>query len=99
MKKAVPTKAAPIGSSFDSFLEDEGIQDAATATAVKRVLAWQIQQAMEERHLTKTAMARQMQTSRSQLNRLLDPDHLGVSLETLQRACAVIGRGLRIELV
>ena len=85
------------GSSFEDFLKEEGILDASNAAAVKRVLAWQIEQAMRTQHITKSAMAARMHTSRSQLERLLDPE--GVSLETMQRAAAVVGRELRIELV
>lgn len=87
------------GSSFEDFLKEEGILDASNAAAVKRVLAWQIEQAMRTQHITKSAMAARMHTSRSQLERLLDPEKTGVSLETIQRAAAVVGRGLRIELV
>ncbi len=87
------------GSSFEDFLKEEGILETATATAVKKVLAWQIEEAMRTQHLTKSAMAARMQTSRSQLERLLDPNKTGVSLETMQRAAAVVGKELRIELV
>ena len=87
------------GSSFEDFLKEEGILEASTTTAVKRVLAWQIAEAMRSQHLTKSAMAARMNTSRSQLERLLDPEKTGVSLETIQRAAAVVGRKLRVELV
>jgi len=87
------------GSSFEDFLKEEGILDASNAAAVEKVLAWQIEQAMCTQHLTKSAMAARMHTSRSQLERLLDPEKTGVSLETIQRAAAVVGRELRIELV
>ena len=68
------------GSSFEDFLKEEGILEASTTTAVKRVLAWQIAEAMRTQHLTKSAMAARMHTSRSQLERLLDPEKTGVSL-------------------
>jgi len=87
------------GSSFEDFLKEEGILDASNAAAVKKVLAWQIEQAMRTQHITKSAMAARMHTSRSQLERLLDPEKTGVSLETIQRAAAVVGRELRVELV
>src|SRR5205814_1823065 len=87
------------GSSFEDFLKEEGILEASTTSAVKKVLAWQIEQAMRTQHITKSAMAARMHTSRSQLERLLDPEKTGVSLETIQRAAAVVGRELRIELV
>lgn len=88
-----------IGSSFDSFLDEEGTLEDSTEVAIKRVLAWQIEQAMQERKLTKAEMARRMRTSRSQLDRLLEPRHTHVKLHTMQRAAAVIGKRLRIDLV
>ena len=88
-----------IGSSFDSFLEEEGTLEESTEVAIKRVLAWQIEQAMKEKQLTKAEMARRMQTSRSQLDRLLDPLQTHVKLHTMQRAAAVIGKRLQIDLV
>jgi antitoxin HicB len=87
------------GSSFDDFLKDEGLYEKCTATALKRVLARQIKQEMERQNITKSAMAEKMHTSRSQLDRLLDPERAGVSLEIMQRAASVVGRKLRIELV
>jgi hypothetical protein len=87
------------GSSFEDFLKEEGILEASTTTTVKRVLAWQIAEAMRTQHLTKLVMAARMHTSISQLERLLDPEKTGVSLETIQRAAAVVGRELRVELV
>lgn len=85
-----------IGSSFESFLEEEGILE--ESTAIKRVLARQIEQAMAAQGLSKAAMARAMHTSRPQLDRLLDPDNPAVTLDTLQRAAAAVGRRLRLEL-
>lgn len=87
-----------IGSTFDDFLKDEGLYEEATAHAVKRVLAWQIEQAMSEQGITKSAMAKRMNTSRAQLDRLLDPDNDKVQLDTVQRAAAAVGRTLHIEL-
>lgn len=87
-----------IGSSFDDFLRDEGIQDTAQAVAIKRVLAWQITEAMQERGFTKSEMARRMKTSRAQLDRLLDPENEKVQLDTVQRAAAAVGKKLRLEL-
>ena len=87
------------GSSFDVFLQEEGLYEECTANAIKRVIARQIAEEMKRQNLTKTEMANQMQTSRAQLDRLLDPDKTGVSLETIARAATVVGRQLRIELV
>lgn len=91
-------KHANVGSSLEDFLHDEGIADAATAIAVKRVIAWQIKQAMSERRLTKTAMAARMETTRAQLDRLLNPLDGNVTLDTLQRAATAVGKKLRFEL-
>jgi len=88
-----------IGSSFEDFLKEEGRLEEATATAIKRVIARMVEHAMHEQGLTKAAMAREMHTSRSQLDRLLDPDNPSVTLTTLQRAAAAVGHELRIELV
>jgi antitoxin HicB len=94
------TKANPhIGSSFESWLDAEGIREEVTASAIKSVLAYQVATEMKSQGLTKTKMAERMQTSRAQLDRLLDPSHPSVTLETLQRAAKVLGRSLRIELV
>ena len=88
-----------IGSDFDDFLKEEGIYEATQAVAIKRVLAWQIGQAMKDSHISKAEMARRMDTSRSQLDRLLDPDSDSVTLETLTRAARAVGRRVRVELV
>ena len=93
------TRPSPrIGSSFDSFLAEEGILEECTAVATKRVLARQIERAMRERGLSKSAMARAMRTSGPQLDRLLDPTNPSVTLDTLQRGAAAVGRRLRLEL-
>jgi antitoxin HicB len=87
-----------IGSSFGDFLKEEGIYEAVTAHAVKRVLAWQITQAMKAQGITKVEMAKRMKTSRAQLDRLLDPKNDKVQLDTVQRAAAAVGRKLHMEL-
>ena len=86
------------GSSFDDFLKEEGLYDEATAHAIKRVIAWQIEETMKAQGITKTEMARRMHTSRVQVDRLLDPDNDKVQLNTMQRAAAAIGRKLKVEL-
>lgn len=91
-------KKGRIGSSFDSFLKEEGRLEATQAAAIKRVLAWQIEQEMKERAITKKAMAERMQTSRAQLDRLLDPTNGSVTLDTLTRAAHALGRNLKLEL-
>jgi antitoxin HicB len=87
------------GSTFDSFLEEEGILEEVDAAAIKRVIAWQLSQAMKERRLTKKAMAERIGTSRSQLDRLLDPENNSVHLQTIARAARALGKRLRIEMV
>jgi len=86
------------GSSFDDWLKEQGIYEEATTQAIKRVLAWQIEQAMKAQGISKAEMARRMHTSRTQLERLLDPDNDKVQLDTVQRAAAAIGRTLKLEL-
>lgn len=88
-----------IGGLFDDFLKEEGIYEEVQATAIKRVLAWQLEQAMKQRKISKIEMARRMETSRAQLDRLLDPDNESVTLATLTRAAAIVGRKVRLELV
>ena len=87
-----------IGSSFDEFLKEDGIYEDVTATAVKRTLAAQILQAMTDGSISKAEMARRMKTSRSQLDRLLDPEQTTTQLDTLFKAAHAIGRSIRIEL-
>jgi len=88
-----------IGSSFESFLREEGLRDEIEGLAQKRVIAWQIEQVMKETGITKVEMAERMHTSRTQIDRLLDPDNDRVQLDTLQRAAQAVGRRLRVELV
>ncbi|MGR3342131.1 MAG: helix-turn-helix domain-containing protein [Paracoccaceae bacterium] len=92
-------KKGHIGSSFEGFLKDEGTHEETNAVAVKRVLAWQLEQAMKKKHLSKNQMAKAMRTSRSQLDRILDPDNERIQLDTVIKAARVLGRELRIELV
>ena len=86
-----------VGESFDSFLHEQGIYEEVTATATKRVIAWQLQQIMSDQHITKVEMARRLETSRAQLDRLLDPENDSVTLGTLTRAAQAVGRTLRLE--
>lgn len=87
-----------VGSSFDDLLEEEGILEEATAAAVKRVIAFQLSEKMSECHLSKSEMARRMETSRSALDRLLDPENVSVTLQTLQSAVQVLGGRLSVEI-
>lgn len=92
-------KKKNIGSSFDSWLREEGIYEEATATSIKRVLARQVEAAMKDQNVSKAEMARRMRTSRTSLDRLLDPGNDAVTLSTLQKAAAAVGREIRLELV
>ena len=86
------------GSSFDNFLEEQGILDECAAVAAKRVLAWQLQREMDKAHISKTEMAKKMDTSRASLNRLLDPENVSVNLQTMERAARALGKRLTIQL-
>jgi antitoxin HicB len=92
-------KKKNIGSTFDSFLREEGVYEEVSANAIKRVVARQVEAAMEQKGLSKTEMARRMHTSRAALDRLLDPENAAITLSTLQKAAAVVGREIRLELV
>ena len=86
-----------IGSNFDDFLEEEGLLAETEAVAIKRVVAYQVAKMMEEQHISKTAMAKRMNTSRSALDRLLDPKNTSVTLQTLERAAHAINKRLKVE--
>jgi antitoxin HicB len=86
-------------SDFDDFLREEGFYEECSAIAIKRVLARQLAEEMKRKKITKTEMATRMHTSRAQLDRLLDPEKTGGSLDTIQRAASVVDRQLRIELI
>jgi len=86
------------GSTLDSFLEQEGVREEFEAAAIKEVIAWQLSEAMKEKNLSKRKMAELMNTSRAQLDRLLDPAKGNVTLDTMQKAAAIVGRQLHIEL-
>lgn len=88
-----------IGSSLDDLLEEDGTLEEVSLIALKRVMSWQIQQAMNEKKITKTEMAKEMHTSRSSLDRLLDPTNVSVTLDTIERAAKVVGKRMCFELV
>lgn len=92
------TKSGGLGSSFEDFLKETGDYEAVTKAALKQVLAWQLERVREQQGVTKAALAERMKTSRSQLNRLLDPDNDDVTLGALQRAAAALGRRIKLEL-
>ena len=88
-----------IGSSLDDLLEEDGILEEVDAIAIKRVLACLVQELMQEKGFTKTAMAQEMKTSRASLDRFLDPENTSVTLNTMVNAAKAVGKRLRIELV
>jgi len=92
-------KNKAIGSSFDEFLLEEGISEEVEAGAIKKIIAYQLQEAITKEQLTKTALAAQLYTSRAAVNRLLDPENESITLLTLKRAANVLGKKLRLELV
>jgi response regulator of citrate/malate metabolism len=87
------------GTLLDNFLEAEGVLHEFQARAIKEVIAWQLAEAMKEQKLSRNKLAQMMQTSRTQVRRLLDPDEGNVTIESLQRAAAVVGRRVQLELV
>lgn len=88
-----------IGSTLESFLKEEGIYEEVTASAQKKVLAWQIEQLMAKRKVSKSEMARRMKTSRAAVDRLLDPANASVTLYTLNRAATALGQRVELKLV
>jgi DNA-binding Xre family transcriptional regulator len=96
MKKK--TKNPHRGSSFDSFLQDEGMYEEVNAKAVKKVLTWQLEQALAKEKVTKTELAARMHTSRAAVNRLLDPDNPSLNLQTMEKAARALGKKLAIQL-
>jgi antitoxin HicB len=92
-------KKGRIGSSFDDYLKDEGAYEETNALAIKRTLAWQLENAMAKEGITKNDMAKRMQTSRSQLDRILDPGNDKIQLDTVFKAARALGRAVKLELV
>lgn len=103
IRKAKEAKAAadpgPVGSSFESWLDEEGIREEVRAGTAKAVLAWQLAEEMTRRGLNKADLARLLQTSRTEIYRLLDPKNEAVSISTLRKAAEAVGKKLRVELV
>jgi hypothetical protein len=89
----------PVGETLEEFLSEIGIRDEVYNAAVKRVICWQFEEARKARAISKKDMAAAMGTSRSQVDRVLDPRNVAVSLELLTRAATALGKRLKIELV
>jgi len=99
MARNLTRKNPHVGSSFESWLDAEGIREEITAAAVKSVIARQLAAEMKKKRITKKRMAELMKTSRAQVDRLLDPDNGGATIESLARAARIVGRELRLQLV
>jgi len=97
-KKTHRQKNPSLGASFNEFLKDDGSYDEVTSAAIKRSLAIELQKEMADQAITKVEMARRMETSRSQLNRLLDPENDKIQLDTLYKAASALGKSLTLEL-
>ena len=97
--KKLARKNPHVGSSFESWLEQEGIREEVTAAAIKAVFSRQLVNEMKKKKITKPRMAELMKTSRAQVDRLLDPDNGSATIESLQRAARIVGRELRLQLV
>ena len=91
-------KKNQMGSSFEDFLKEEGIHEAATSLAIKRIIAWQLAEAMKAKKISKAEMARRLKTSRTQVARFLDSENVSVRLDTIQKAAAIVGKRLIIML-
>lgn len=87
-----------MGSSIDDFLKEEGVFEGVQAQAIKEIVAWQLAEAMKEKHISKNKMATLLKTSRTQVDRLLDPKN-DITLSSLQRAASMVGRSVKVELV
>jgi len=99
MRIIMKSKNKHIGSDFDDFLKEEGILGEVETVAIKRVIAYQLEEELKKKHMTKFKMAEQMHTSRSSIDRLFDPENNSVTLLTLNKAAAVLGKKLKVELV
>jgi predicted XRE-type DNA-binding protein len=88
-----------IGSSFESFLDEEGIKEEVEFDTVKKIIALELQESINEQKLTKTDLANRLKTSRAAVDRLLDPDNESITLLTLKKAASIMGKKLRLELV
>ena len=92
-------RISPLGETFEDFLDSLGLREKVYDTAIKRVVAWQLEKARKKSAMTKGELASGMKTSRSQVDRVLDPDNITVSLQLLNRAAMAMGKHLKIELV
>lgn len=98
-KRPHTMKLQRIGTNFDDFLAEEGMLAEAEAVAIKRVIAYQLTETMKKEHITKTEMAKRMHTSRSAIDRLLDPLNTSITLATIESAVSAMGKRLQIQMV
>jgi len=87
-----------LGSTLDALLKEKGMFEEVQVHAIKQLVAWQLEEAMKRKHVSKARLAKLLNTSRTQVNRLLDPES-DITLSSLQRAAALVGRQVRLELV
>jgi len=87
-----------LGSTFDQFLDEEGLRAETAAVAEKRVISFQIEREMKKKRISKYKMAKKMRTSRSSLDRILDPNNISITLQTLEKAATVLGKRVRLQL-
>ena len=99
MEKTMKETNKNIGSDFDDFLTEENMRDEVEATAIKRVITFQLQQEMKKKNITKTIMAKKMHTSRSAIDRLFDPENDSLTLVTLNKAAHALGKTLKVQIV
>ena len=92
-------KNKTIGSSFDDFLADEGLREEVEAGAIKKIIAYQLQETIKKERLSKTALAARLETSRAAVDRLLDPENESITLLSLKKAASVLGKKIKLELV
>jgi predicted XRE-type DNA-binding protein len=92
-------KNKALGSLFDDFLTEEGLADEVESGAIKKIIAYQLQETIKKEHLSKTALAARLETSRAAVDRLLDPENESITLLSLKKAANVLGKKLRLELV
>ena len=88
-----------IGSDVNDFLKEEGIQEEVETIAIKRVVSFQLKEAMKKVHMTKSRVAQKMHTSRSAVDRLFDPENESITLQTLNKAATALGKKLKVEIV
>ncbi len=86
-----------VGSKFDEFLEEEGIRAVVESSAIKRVLAFQVEREMKKKRLTKSRLAKMLGTSRAAVDRILNPDNMSITLHTMEKVARILGKRLEVS--